>query len=105
MLATGDKSMGACVKTASEMVAACGALLSLAVQGDRQAEQMLLIPFSLQWDETQSLGHCVIEERPAHRGLAAFSETAPVKCVRRTPAVRVSQESALYWSSRNSASR
>jgi len=33
MLATGDKSMGACAKTASEMVAVCGAMLSLAAQG------------------------------------------------------------------------
>jgi Cys-rich four helix bundle protein (predicted Tat secretion target) len=33
MLANGDKSMGACAKTASEMLATCGALLSLAAQG------------------------------------------------------------------------
>ena len=33
MLATGDKTMGACAKTASEMVAVCGAMLSLAAQG------------------------------------------------------------------------
>ncbi len=33
MLATGDKSMGACSKTANEMVAVCGAMVSLAAQG------------------------------------------------------------------------
>ena len=33
MLATGDKSMGACAKTVSEMIAVCGAMLSLAAQG------------------------------------------------------------------------
>jgi Cys-rich four helix bundle protein (predicted Tat secretion target) len=33
MLATGDKSMGECAKTTSEMVAVCGALLALAAQG------------------------------------------------------------------------
>jgi Cys-rich four helix bundle protein (predicted Tat secretion target) len=33
MLATGDKSMGPCSKTAREMLAACGAMLSLAAQG------------------------------------------------------------------------
>jgi Cys-rich four helix bundle protein (predicted Tat secretion target) len=33
MLATGDKTMGACAKTASEMVAVCAAMLSLAAQG------------------------------------------------------------------------
>jgi Cys-rich four helix bundle protein (predicted Tat secretion target) len=33
MLATGDKSMGACSKTAREMLAVCDAMLSLAAQG------------------------------------------------------------------------
>jgi CO dehydrogenase/acetyl-CoA synthase alpha subunit len=33
MLATGDKTMGACAKSASEMVAVCGAMLSRAAQG------------------------------------------------------------------------
>jgi len=33
MLATGDKSMGACAKTAHEMLAVCGAMVSLAAQG------------------------------------------------------------------------
>ncbi len=33
MLATGDKSMGACAKTANEMLASCRAILSLAAQG------------------------------------------------------------------------
>jgi Cys-rich four helix bundle protein (predicted Tat secretion target) len=33
MLATGDKSMGACSKTANEMVAVCGAMIALAAQG------------------------------------------------------------------------
>jgi Cys-rich four helix bundle protein (predicted Tat secretion target) len=33
MLATGDKSMGACAKTASEMVAVCAAMIALAAQG------------------------------------------------------------------------
>ena len=33
MLATGDKSMAACSKTAHEMLAVCGAMLSLAAQG------------------------------------------------------------------------
>ena len=42
---------------------------------------------------------------PPRRGLAAFSEIAPLKCVSRTPAVSVSQVNALYWSSRNRASR
>jgi len=33
MLASGDKSMAACSKTANEMLAVCGAMLSLAAQG------------------------------------------------------------------------
>jgi Cys-rich four helix bundle protein (predicted Tat secretion target) len=33
MLATGDKSMSACSKTAREMLTVCGAMLSLAAQG------------------------------------------------------------------------
>jgi Cys-rich four helix bundle protein (predicted Tat secretion target) len=33
MLATGDKSMGACSKTVDEMLAVCGAMVSLAAQG------------------------------------------------------------------------
>ena len=33
MLGTGDKSMAACAKTVNEMLAVCGALLSLAAQG------------------------------------------------------------------------
>jgi len=33
MLASGDKSMAACSKTANEMIAVCGAMLALAAQG------------------------------------------------------------------------
>src|ERR1022692_1930795 len=42
---------------------------------------------------------------PPSRGLAAFSEIEPLKCVKRRPPVSVSHDQGLYWSSKKSASR
>lgn len=47
LLATGDKSMGACAKSVNEMLAVCGALLSLAAQGAPSLSKLAGVAFDV----------------------------------------------------------
>ncbi|MGD0868754.1 MAG: Csp1 family four helix bundle copper storage protein [Bryobacteraceae bacterium] len=47
LLATGDKSMSACAKSTNEMLAVCGALLSIAAQGAPSLSKLAGIAFDI----------------------------------------------------------
>ena len=47
MLATGDKSLGACAKSVSELLAVCGALLALAAQGAPSLPKLAAVGFDV----------------------------------------------------------
>ncbi len=47
MLANGDKSMAACAKSVSELLAVCGALLALAAQGAPSLPKLAAVAFDV----------------------------------------------------------
>ena len=47
MLATGDKSLGACAKSVSELLAVCGALVALAAQGAPSLPKLAAVAFDV----------------------------------------------------------